>query len=164
MPVDTAGTIHFTIEEASPEDATDILLVRHAAFRDVAEFYNDPDLPPLKETLEHVLQEPERYVVLKAVAGGRVVGSVRARETEGVVHVGRLAVLPDYQGKGIGTALASAIIERFPDAVRFELFTGHRSERALAIYRKLGFVEVRREPENENVTLVYMERPGRTRR
>lgn len=151
------------IEPATPADAEEILAVRLAAFADVAEQYGDPDLPPLRDTVEAVREESTEHTLLKAVEGGRIVGAVRARVVGGVVHIGRLAVDPPLQRRGIGTALARAIIEQFPDAVRFELFTGHLSEGPLAIYRKLGFSETHQERESDNVTLVHMERPGRIR-
>jgi len=50
-------------------------------------------------------------------------------------------------------------IERcFDEARRFELFTGHKSERNIALYRKLGYRVVRSEKISENLSLVYMQK------
>lgn len=148
------------IETAEPEDAEQLLALRRAAFAPVAEQYNDPDMPPMRETLEHVLEETRHCVVLKATEAERIVGSARACERNGVVHIGRLAVAPEDQGRGIGTALASAIIDQFPGARAFELFTGHKSAAPLAVYRKLGFEIVREERESDDLTLLHLQRPG----
>jgi ribosomal protein S18 acetylase RimI-like enzyme len=148
------------VELADAGDAEAILAVCKAAFAAVARAYNDPELPPLGETVEQVEAELSSHVVLKAIVDGRVVGAVRAQDLDGVVHIGRLAVLPEYQGRGIGTALSREILDHFPDARRFELFTGHKSHAPLAIYRKLGFEVVREQRESDDLTLVYLERPG----
>ena len=46
----------------------------------------------------------------------------------------------------------------FPKARRFELFTGHRSERNLHLYEKLGYREFKRVPATEDLTMVFMEK------
>jgi GNAT superfamily N-acetyltransferase len=67
-------------------------------------------------------------------------------------------VHPEVQGLGIGTRLMQSIEEVFPQARRFRLFTGGRSKRNLHIYRKLGYVQYKREPVHANLTLVYLEK------
>ena len=37
-------------------------------------------------------------------------------------------------------------------------FTGHRSERSLAIYQRLGYVPFREERGTDGLTLVYLEK------
>ena len=70
---------------------------------------------------------------------GCIVGSVRAYLSEGTCYVGRLIVDPGVQNQGIGTRLMSEIEQAFSHAARFELFTGHLSERNLYLYHKLGY-------------------------
>ena len=96
-------------------------------------------------------------LVLTARSGPRLVGSVRARVADGVLHVGRLVVAPDRQGRGIGAALLTAV-ERVagPEAHTAALFTGHRSAGNLRLYRQAGYVEQRREPVDELLTLVHL--------
>jgi hypothetical protein len=47
---------------------------------------------------------------------------------------------------------------RFGHAERFELFTGHKSERNLRFYRKRGYEAFRSESVTGNLTLVYLEK------
>lgn len=98
----------------------------------------------------------ESQLFLKAVAGGEVVGSVRACREGGTCFIGRLVVRPDCQGRGIGTRLMDEIEARCAEAERFELFTGHRSDTALHIYAKRGYAVVRKEPVHARLTLVYL--------
>jgi len=75
----------------------------------------------------------------------------------GTCHVGRLAVAPDLQGRGIGSRLVAALEDRYADeVVRFELFTGPRSEPNARLYRRLGYVDMPT-PEGRH-PLVYLEK------
>ena len=100
-----------------------------------------------------------KQTCLKASAEGRIVGSVRGHLREGTCFVGRLIVHPDYQNQGIGTRLLHEIQRVFDQAERFELFTGHRSERNLYLYRKLGYQPFMSKQITSALTLVYLEKP-----
>jgi GNAT superfamily N-acetyltransferase len=143
------------IVRAKASDAEAIHALRMLVFAQVAEDYADPELPPLAEGLPEARAEFETHVVLKAVEGGRIVGAVRASVRDGVVLIARLVVDPGLEGRGIGTALAQAVEDAFPQARRFELFTGHKSRPSLAIWSKLGYREDRREPVGR-YELVYL--------
>ena len=98
---------------------------------------------------------------LKATIEDRIVASVRARVQGDTCYVGRLIVHPDLQNQGIGTLLMHQIEARFGGIGRYELFTGHRSERNLYLYHKLGYEECRREALSPKVTLIFLEKQGR---
>lgn len=145
------------IEQASSDDAEEVLAVIRAAFAPVAAQYGDPSLPPVAESLESHRARYADHIVLKAIDGGRIVGSVQGVERPGAVCVvERLAVLPEWQGRGVGRALTRAIEESFPHAAAFELFTGHRSAETLGLYHSLGYAETHREYVDERLTLVYL--------
>ncbi|MBN1477334.1 GNAT family N-acetyltransferase [Candidatus Sumerlaeota bacterium] len=143
---------------ATPDDAEEILVLQRLAYRSEAEIYDDHTLPPLTQTLEEMRADFETQVILKAVADGEIVGSVRACLRDGTCHIGRLIVHPDHQGRGLGKRMMAAIEEHFQEAERFELFTGHRSERNLHLYRGLGYRVFAERPVSEKVTLVFMEK------
>lgn len=151
-----------TIREATGEDAKEILILQKRAYRSEAERYNDDTLPPLTQTLEGIRDDFEKMTVLKASARDRIVGSVRVHIVEDTCFVGRLVVHPDFQNQGIATRLMREIESRFDRARRFELFTGHKSDPALRLYRKLGYTEFKRK-EMDTHTLVYLEKRGGTR-
>ncbi|MGD0885164.1 MAG: GNAT family N-acetyltransferase [Thermodesulfovibrionales bacterium] len=77
---------------------------------------------------------------------------------DGTCYVGRLIVHPDLKNQGIGTKLLKAIKYHFSGTKRFELFTGHRSERTIHLYEKNGYLEFRRERASKNIILVFMEK------
>jgi ribosomal protein S18 acetylase RimI-like enzyme len=146
------------IEIAGPEDAGAVLKLQKSAYWGEAQLYNDYDLPPLTQTLDEMRKDLEKQLVLKYVMEGEIVGSVRAFMREGTCYIGRLVVRPDLQDQGIGTRLLSEIEGRFTKAKRYELFTGHRSEKPLHMYEKRGYRIFKSEPLHENLTLVYLER------
>ncbi|PEC35748.1 GNAT family N-acetyltransferase, partial [Bacillus toyonensis] len=56
--------------------------------------------------------------------------------------LGRLAVAPDQQGRGIGTQLMFAVLPYLPDETsEVWVFTGKDSARNLALYQQQGYEE-----------------------
>jgi ribosomal protein S18 acetylase RimI-like enzyme len=100
--------------------------------------------------------EPSRREVVQ-VAGvdiGEVVIEDRATE----IYLARIALLPDWQGRGIGTSIVLAVLERAAAtgrAVVLEVL--HTNPRAARLYEELGFTRT-----GENATHVFMRRePGK---
>lgn len=146
------------VDVATPADAKELLALQRLAYREEAERYGDFTIPPMRQTLEEMRADLTSHLYLEAALDGRVVGAVRGRCDEGTCYVGRLVVHPDWQGLGLGQRLLREIEARFPEARRYELFTGHASARDLHIYKKNGYREFKREPEHERLTLVYLEK------
>lgn len=149
------------IEEASLPDAEEILSLQKRAYQSEAAIYSDYCIPPLVQTLTEIKVEFKDHVFLKAVVSNEVVGSVRAQCIEGTCHIGRLIVNPEHQGRGLGKRLMAAIETRFEDVTQFHLFTGHKSEKNLSLYKKLGYSEVRREKIAPNLYFVYLSKNNR---
>ncbi|SDQ40359.1 GNAT family N-acetyltransferase [Quadrisphaera sp. DSM 44207] len=65
---------------------------------------------------------------------------MRLRRDAGTGHVGRLAVVPDARGRGLGAALlgAAGAAARGAGAARLELFTGAASSADPALHRRCG--------------------------
>jgi ribosomal protein S18 acetylase RimI-like enzyme len=147
------------IEVATVRDAGEILTLQRAAYQSEALLYHDPGLPPLIQTLEELRRELCEVTCLKAVAGHRLVGSVRGRIEADTCRIGRLIVAPDLQGRGIGSRLVGELERRLGAQVaRFEVFTGDRSHRNISLYRRLGYREIQRRPLSEIADLVFMEK------
>ena len=145
-----------TVTEAHPDDAAEILAVQRRAFTPQGELYDDPELPPLVETEEAIRKNFETHTILKAVKDGKIVGAVRGKMKGNTCRIGRLVVEPALQDRGIGRLLMDEIESRFPKAHAFELFTGHRSEKTIALYTKLGYEIFRTQKESDTLTLVFM--------
>ncbi len=147
-----------TIGTASESDLEEILTLQKLAYISEAEIYNDFSIPPLQQTLEEIRKEYNENTFFKAVASGRIVGSVRANVTDGKCYIGKLIVHPDYQNKGIGTALMKHAEAHFQGCKRYELFTGYKSEKNLYLYQKLGYRIFRKEKVTDNLEIVYLEK------
>jgi ribosomal protein S18 acetylase RimI-like enzyme len=148
----------YRIERAGIDDAPGILALQKLAYQSEARLYEDWNLPPLLQTLESLREEFAASVLFKALAEGEIVGSVRARIVDGVCHIGRLMVAPRQQGNGIGTRLMRHVEAAFPQAQRFELFTGGRSEGNIRLYERLGFSRCREQVLSPTVSLVFMDK------
>ena len=149
-----------TVERALPEDASVILALQKLAYQPEAALYNDWAIPPLTQTLESLLDEFSACLILKAIVGGRLVGSVRGRIVADTCRIGRLIVHPAFQRRGIGAGLLRAIEERAAPLARFELFTGSRSEGNIRFYQRAGYRIVRREALSPAVEIVVLEKPA----
>ena len=152
--------INVIISHANINDAQEILDLQKLAYQIEAKRYNDYTLPPLTQTLAEIQNDFEKMVILKAVLDDKIIGSVRAYLSDGTCYIGRLIVHPDFQNQGIGTKLMNEIEDRFKQAKRFELFTGHKSEGPLYIYHKLGYQEFKRK-DLDTHTLVFLEKTAR---
>jgi len=146
------------IERALVADAGAIHFLQQLAYISEAELYDDFSIAPLVESLAEMENVFQHQIFLKATADGRIYGSVRAQEKDGTCYVGRLIVHPDFQNQGLGARLLSEIEAFFMAVGRFELFTGHKSEKNIYLYEKLGYVTFRRETIHSGLDFVYMEK------
>jgi ribosomal protein S18 acetylase RimI-like enzyme len=146
------------IERATVADAEEILSLQKLAYRSEAETYDDFSIPPLLQTLEEIKKDFENQTFLKATLDGKIRGSVRAFIKEGTCYIGRLIVHPDFQNQGLGTELMKKIEEVFKGARRFELFTGHKSEKNLYLYQKLGYKIFKKVKAHGRLNIVYLEK------
>jgi ribosomal protein S18 acetylase RimI-like enzyme len=147
-----------TIETATIDDTAEILRLQRLAYRSEAKLYNDFTIQPLVQGIEELRDEFRRCIALKVREGGAIIGSVRAREEGTTCYIGKLMVHPDFQDRGIGTALMRGIEGRFAAPVRFELFTGHRSGKNIRLYTGLSYRNFKTCIVSESLTLLYFEK------
>ena len=146
------------IENAEREDLNKILELQYLAYQSEAALFGTNDIPPLKQTLNEVVEEYNVGIILKMVdENGIIIGSVRAKENNDTVYIGKLMVHPDYRGNGFGTKLLSEIEHLFPNK-RYELFTSTRSVDNIRLYQKSGYKIFSERIENDELTFVYMEK------
>ncbi|WP_282693629.1 GNAT family N-acetyltransferase [Streptomyces sp. CC208A] len=152
-----------TISAAGAGDAEQILKLQYLCYQSEAELYGDWSIEPLTQPLDAVRAELAEGYGLVARLGDEVIASVRARTDEdGTVHIAKLIVHPRMRRHGIGGRLLDAIERHFagPDAAtkRFQLFTGHRSEGNLRLYRARGYAPVDTREVGPRLTLVTLEK------
>ena len=91
------------------------------------------------------------------VIDNEIIGSVRAKEQNGTVYIGKLMVHPDYRCKGYGSKLLAKIESYFPKK-RYELFTSTRSEDNIRLYQTMGYTIFDCQAVNDELQFVYMEK------
>lgn len=100
---------------------------------------------------EQVLQHPESHIlnhggaILMARFQHEVAGTVALKNVEpGVYEFTKMAVAEPHQGKKIGEMLAHVAIQTAKErgAKKIILYSNTKLHKAIALYRKLGFVEV----------------------
>ena len=146
------------ILKANRNDLQEILQLQYLAYQSEADLFGSRDIPPLKQTLDEVVEEFNSGVILKMVDDNNtIIGSVRAQERDGTVYIGKLMVHPEYRHKGYGTMLLSEIEKCFPDK-RYELFTSTRSLDNIRLYQKLGYTTFAQKAVNDELKFMYMEK------
>lgn len=147
-----------TIERAEKSDLQQILDLQYLAYQSEAKLFQDPDIPPLKQTLAEVESEYENGIILKAVdETDIIIASVRAHSDKGSVFIGKLMVHPEKQGQGIGTQLLLAIENEYPKQ-RYELFTSSKSKRNIELYERLDYRIFREEQITDELNFIYLEK------
>ncbi|KGM46672.1 GNAT family N-acetyltransferase [Pseudooceanicola atlanticus] len=117
---------------------------RHWEYRDLIDRYFD--MRTFQTELDGLpgVYGPPRGRLLLACDEDAPAGCVALREVGGgACEMKRMFVHPDYHGKGLGKALAEAIIAEAKRAGydRLLLDTGPKQHEAQSLYRRLGFVE-----------------------
>lgn len=147
MDARQAATPEVTVRAAEPSDAAGIsaLLGRIGTVEGTLQI---PDMP-IASRLEFLQRIEPRECRLVAVAGGEVVGSA-GLHVAGLslrrAHVRGLGIgiAPEWQGRGIGRRMIERLLDwadNWAGVLRVELHVHADNDRAMALYRSLGFVE-----------------------
>lgn len=158
-----------TISAADAQDAEHILKLQYLCYQSEAELYGDWSIEPLTQSLDALRAELDEGYGLVARLGDEVVASVRARlDEDGTVRIAKLIVHPRMRRHGLGGRLLDGIERHFAaeaseteepvPAKRFQLFTGHRSEGNLRLYRSRGYAQVDTREVGPKLTLVTLEK------
>jgi len=143
---------------AEKSDAPGILGLQKTAGQCEAEIYNNENLPALQQTLEELQNDFDRATYIKAVINDKIIGSVRGQANDGTALVSGVVVHPYYQHHKIGRRLVEEIEKTFPNAKRFEAFTGRPNARGLHLLGQAGYSEFKTEPFTPAITWVYLQK------
>ncbi len=128
------------IRTATSEDVPAILEIIKLGFTRYAVLANATAASPaLSETAEDVLCDLKEKLVLLAVSGDDVVGTLRVSALNDVAYVSRFAV--KTEGCGIGTDLlnAAALHAQNAGLSLLTLHTAASAKSTISFYEKLGF-------------------------
>ena len=140
------------LREATDDDIPSIVRVTRAAFEEYTGWLNPPSGAP-NETPEKVRAKLASGSGVLALIGDWVVGSVYYNAEAEYVYLGRLAVLPKYRGRGIGTALVAEVERRARELglARVRLGVRVALPHLRVLYERLGY-QVYQERYHEGFT------------
>lgn len=144
--------------KATYDDLQEILQLQYLAYQSEAALFGNKEIPPLKQTLDEVVEEFNSGIILKMIdENNRIIGSVRAKELDGTVYIGKLMVHPDYRRRGFSSRLMTEIENHFPNK-RYELFTSTRSIDNIRLYTRLGYKIFDSKVIDDELEFVFMEK------
>lgn len=144
---------------ATASDAGEIWTVARSCWLTEARDHDSFDIPALTETLADVHAWLPQWQTWVVRSGGRLIGSVRARRAGRVWDIGRLMVVPDLQGRGLGKALLAYAESQAPsDITGYIMFTGGLSVNNLAMYHKAGY-DIRGRSTYAGIPTVELHKP-----
>jgi ribosomal protein S18 acetylase RimI-like enzyme len=154
----TKDSVPFVVREAVPNDAEQLLAGHRAASEERSDFTitQPEDNAPTVERERLWIQEQattQNSILLVAEQGETIIGwaILRGGRRLRTRHTGLLGitVLRPWRDRGVGTALMETLLAwaaENPIVEKVKLGVVASNERALHVYRKLGFVEEGRQP------------------
>lgn len=139
---------------ASPEDAHGIVGVRRSTWlctypneqagitrKDIEDKINLRSLAEDTERARKTIVENPSIKTFIAKDNNKVVGILVVIRGEANNRIGQLYVLPEYQGKGIGTQLMEKGLDWLGSDKNIEFEVATYNTSAISFYKKFGFVE-----------------------
>ena len=118
---------------------------------------DDFNIPPLTQTLSQLKAEFSNKIILKIIINDVIIGSGQAQLTGKTCYIGRMAIINEFKGQGLGSKLLSVLENIYPEANCVELFTGLKSKSNLEMYNRRGYKQVR-EKLMGKTTIVLLEK------
>ena len=125
--------------KASQEDAQVLADIYNAAYySDYVRYGACPGYGNTKESMEKSIIDFPKYVIL---CDNEPVGCISCKQVEGGLYeIGNLCIIPEYQGKGIGTQAVRFIKTQYEDWEKLTLVTPLTKTENVKFYtEKCGF-------------------------
>lgn len=145
------------VRKFSKENIDDVFGIQHTAYKPLFDRYQDRETNPYMETKEEVLMKYTRegtqgYIF---VEDNIIVGAVRIMTQGNICRVLALAVLPEYQNRGIAQSALNKIEKIHHNCKCWVLDTLLQEKGNCHLYEKLGYVQVGKPKKiNDKLTLV----------
>ena len=123
----------FEVRQATPGDRDTLYRIRRAAMRPYVEQIWGWDEEFQERRFRESYDHTEAQVV---VVDGHAIGLLGVSEREGATFIDQIEIVPDYQGRGIGTALINNVLAR-GRPVELDVLKVNADARRL--YERLGF-------------------------
>lgn len=134
MQIQKIGENDYLIRKMAREDVKELI--------DVQRMVYDGKIPWTRSAFLSELLSALPHLYLCVEHSERLVGFIGCRLSDGDGHITNIAILPAYQGKGLGTFLLKEIeayaIKNQCTSLSLEVRLGNRE--AQRLYRKVGFV------------------------
>ncbi|MEU0671291.1 bifunctional NAD(P)H-dependent oxidoreductase/GNAT family N-acetyltransferase [Streptomyces sp. NPDC006172] len=128
------------LRRLTPDDAPEVTVVQRCCWVDEALANNTLAVPALHESPEQVGEWLATWHAMGLWRDGRLLGMVRARRVDTDWRLGRLGVVPDLRGQGLGRwLLRTAEAAAEPSCRRIVLHTGVHSRQNIALYQSEGY-------------------------
>ena len=127
--------MNLLFEQAQPDDIDQI----YAFCRDLVERYEDPEDVSIPDALAWTRRKITKLIgeYVRVVSDGQTVAYYHFSPEEGKMELDDLYVLPEYRGRGIGTAIVQKCCSETELPVFLYVFTENKA--AVSLYEKAGF-------------------------
>lgn len=125
--------------KAETADAELLIGIYNSAFySDYVKYGECPAYGKTKEMMEQSIMDYSKFLIMD---NGKPVGCISCKEAEsGIIEVGCLCVIPEFQGRGIGTSAMEFAKSYYPGWKKFTLVTPADKSRNIRFYtEKCGF-------------------------
>ncbi|BBF42063.1 acetyltransferase, GNAT family [Lachnospiraceae bacterium KM106-2] len=138
------------------EDAQHIIELQNKAFYD--DYQEFGVCPAYGCSLEQIEEAIKTYITYVICDEERIVGKISVHKVnEGHYFVDCLCILPDYQGRGLGSEAIRFVELEMEDATYWSLVTPKERPNNHEFYRKSGYI-ITGETKDQDVELVELEK------
>ncbi|MCE1245367.1 MAG: GNAT family N-acetyltransferase [Firmicutes bacterium] len=131
--------MNITFERATKADVGKLIEIQNICFYD--DYTKFGKCPAYNETPEHMANQIETRICYKIIIDGVTAGDIIVRpDSENQYYIRVLSILPQYQGKGAGTAALRFLFEQYPNVSVWELVTPIKNKKNCSFYEKAGFI------------------------
>ncbi|UAL50567.1 MULTISPECIES: GNAT family N-acetyltransferase [Metabacillus] len=139
------------IDITNPKFAEEVLNVQLPSYKVEAEIIDFYEIPPLKDTVETLLQCSETF--FGYYISEELCGAISIKVEKDVMDIHRLIVHPNYFKKGIAKMLLDFIESHIEGIETIIVSTGSKNTPAVNFYEKNGFSKIGETRVNERLSL-----------
>ncbi|MGG1660360.1 GNAT family N-acetyltransferase [Brevibacillus sp. NRS-1366] len=133
-----------------------IWILQQASYRVEAQLIGWDDLPPLRESVDDLMNCQETFVGY--TEGRELAGAISFKLEGTTLDIHRMMVHPDHFRKGIASKLLQHVEKTQPDWQKMIVSTGALNEPAIKLYQRHGFRVVEQKAVAPGLELSFLEK------